>query len=65
MALPPNCIWRSCSQVQFVSRLVLRTKVRCTPRFRCTAEQSMHIKMPYVTDDQVGAFVAQSKQDYG
>lgn len=65
LAFPPTCIWRNCCQVQFVSRLVLLTKVRCTPRFRCTAEQSMHINMPYVTDDQVGAFVAQSKQDYG
>lgn len=28
---PPHCIWRICSHVQFVSRFVERTNVKCTP----------------------------------
>uniref|UniRef100_A0A6B0UAR4 Putative secreted protein n=1 Tax=Ixodes ricinus TaxID=34613 RepID=A0A6B0UAR4_IXORI len=45
-ALPPTCMARSCSQVQLVSSWVERTKDRCTPRERCTAEQSMQMKTP-------------------
>jgi hypothetical protein len=30
-ALPPICIWRICSQFQFVSKLVERTNVKWTP----------------------------------
>lgn len=64
-AFPPNCIWRNWAQVQFVSRLVERTKVKWTPRFRWTAEQSMQMNTPYVTDDHVGFFALQSKHVCG
>lgn len=61
LAFPPNCICRSWIHVQFVSRFVERTNVKWTPRFRWTAEQSMHMNTPYVTEDQVGFFALQSK----
>lgn len=61
MALPPSCIFLSCNHVQFVSSWVDLTKVRCTPKPRCTAEQSMHRKTPYVTLAHAGFFALQSK----
>lgn len=60
-ALPPNCIPRSWTQVQFTSNWVDLTKERWTPSDRWTAEQSMQMKTPYVTLDQVGALAPQSK----
>ena len=44
------------------SRFVDRTKDICTPKLRCTAEQSRHKYMPKGTEDQVGFFEPQSKQ---
>lgn len=64
-ALPPNCICRNCIHVQFVSKLVDRTNVKWTPKFRWTAEQSIQMNTPYVTDDQVGFFALQSKHVCG
>ena len=64
LPLPPSCMARSCSHVQLVSNCVDRTNDRCTPSPRCTAEQSMQMNTPYVTDDHVGLFAPQSKQHY-
>lgn len=61
LTFPPSCMLRSCFQVQLVSSCVERTNVRCTPRLRCTAEQSRQMNTPYVTDDHVGFFALQSK----
>lgn len=63
-ALPPNCICLNCIHAQFVSRFVERTNVKWTPRLRWTAEQSIQINTPYVTDDHVGFFALQSKHVY-
>ena len=62
-ALPllPICMARNCIHVQEVSSCVDRMKVRWTPRDRCTAEQSMHRKTPYVTLAHVGFIAPQSK----
>lgn len=57
-----TCIWRSCVQFQFVSKLVDLTNVKCTPNDRWTAEQSMQMKTPYVTEAHVGFLELQSKQ---
>ena len=54
----------SWSHVQLVSSWVDLTKEICTPSERWVAEQSMHINMPYVIDDQVGFLAPQSKQHY-
>jgi len=35
-------------------KLIYLIKVRCTPKPLCTAEQSMHKNIPYVTDAHVG-----------
>jgi len=40
-----------------------RTKLMCTPMFRCTLEQSRHMYTPKVTLDQVGFRALQSKHD--
>lgn len=64
LALPPSCIFLSCNHVQFVSSWVDLMKVRCTPILRCTAEQSMHKKTPYVTLAHAGFFALQSKHDW-
>lgn len=45
-AFPPICICLNCSQFQFVSKLVERTNVKCTPKLLCTAEQSMQMNTP-------------------
>lgn len=37
------------------------TKLRWTPRDRCTAEQSMQMNTPCVMDAQVGLLAPQSK----
>lgn len=37
-------------------------KLRWTPRERCTPEQSMHKKTPYVMLAQLGFLAPQSKQ---
>lgn len=60
-ALPPSCICRSWSQVQFVSSWVERTNVTWTPKLLWTAEQSIHMNTPYVTLAQVGFLALQSK----
>lgn len=64
LALPPTCICRNWSHVQFVSNCVDLTNVRWTPNPRWTAEQSMQINTPYVTLDHVGFLALQSKQTY-
>lgn len=61
LLFPPNCICLNCCHVQFVSNWVDLTKLTCTPKLRCTAEQSIHIKIPYVTLDHVGFLALQSK----
>lgn len=61
MELPPSCILRSWIHVQLVSSCVDLTKVKCTPKLRCTAEQSIQINTPYVTVAHVGFFASQSK----
>jgi len=40
------------------------TKLRCTPRLRCTPAQVRQMYTPYGTDDQVGFFAGQSKQTW-
>lgn len=40
------------------------TKLRWTPSERCTAEQSIQMNIPYVTEAQVGFLAAQSKHNY-
>lgn len=60
-AFPPNCICLNWIHVQFVSKFVDRTNVKWTPKLRWTAEQSIQMKTPYVTDDHVGFFALQSK----
>ena len=61
---PPHCIWRICCHVQLWSSCVERTKVRCTPSERWMPEQSMQMKMPYVTEAHVGFLHPQSKHIY-
>lgn len=61
LELPPSCILRSWIHVQLVSSCVDLTKVKCTPKLRCTAEQSIQINTPYVTVAHVGFFASQSK----
>ena len=61
LALPPHCMLRSCSHVQFVSNCVDRTKLTCTPNDLCIAEQSIQMKTPKVTLAQEGFFAPQSK----
>ena len=58
---PPHCIWRICCHVQLWSSCVERTKVRWTPSERWMPEQSMQMKMPYVTEAHVGFLHPQSK----
>ena len=43
--LPPTCIRRSSSGFH-ESIPTLRTKLRCTPRLRCTPLHSRHMKVP-------------------
>lgn len=62
LLFPPSCICLNCIHVQLVSSWVERTKVKWTPKPLWTAEQSMHIKTPYVTLAQVGFLALQSKQ---
>ncbi len=59
---PPSCICLICCHVQFESSCVDLTKVRWTPSDLWMPEQSMQMKMPYVTEAQVGFLAPQSKQ---
>lgn len=61
MLLPPNCICLSWTHVQFVSSCVERIKLKWTPNPRCTAEQPIQTKTPYVTLAHVGFLALQSK----
>lgn len=63
-AFPPSCICLIWIHVQLVSKFVDRTNVKCTPKLLWTAEQSMQIKTPYVTEAHVGFFAEQSKQHW-
>ena len=63
-SFPPSCICLSCCQVQFESNCVDRTKVRWTPIPLCIPLQSIQMKMPYVTLDQVGFLDRQSKHSW-
>ena len=60
-ALPPHCMARSWTHVQFVSSCVDRINVKCTPSERWVAEQSIHRNTPYVTLAHVGFVRLQSK----
>lgn len=54
----PTLSWSSVH----VSRVDDRTKLRCTPRLRCTPAHDRQMNTPYGTDAHVGFLAGQSKQ---
>lgn len=72
-SIQPCCLKNACARplplklINFnwswfqLSKVVDLTKLMCTPRLRCVAEQSRHISIPKVTDAQVGFLELQSK----